>query len=51
MALCQNDSKTMESIKEAKATCAHSIQEAESLCSRTVRIEEAWGASQADLLQ
>ena len=29
MALCQNDSETTESIKEAKAICAHSTQEAE----------------------
>ena len=51
MALCQNDSKTMESIKEAKAVCAHSIQEAKTLCSTAIREAEAWGASQAGLLQ
>ena len=32
MALCENDSEAMESIKEAKAICAHSIQEAEDCC-------------------
>ena len=39
MSLCQNNSKTTESIKEAKAICAHSTQEAKILCSTT--IEEA----------
>ena len=33
---CQNDSKTTESIKEAKAICTHSIQEAKTLCSTTM---------------
>ena len=33
MALCENNSKAMESIKEAKAVCACSIQEAEDCCS------------------
>ena len=51
MALCQNDSETTESIKEAKAICTHSTQEAETLCSMTIREAEAWGASQADSLQ
>ena len=51
MALCQNDSKTMKSIKEAKAICAHPTQEAKTLCSTTIREAEAWGASQAGSLQ
>ena len=51
MALCQNYSKTTESIKEAKAICTHSTQEAETLCSTTIREAEAWVASQADSLQ
>ena len=34
--LHQNDSKTSESIKEAKAICTHSIQEAKTLCSTTI---------------
>ena len=46
----QNDSKTTESIKEAKAICIHFTQEAETLCSMTIRDTEAWGASQADSL-
>ena len=41
MALCQNDSKTAESVKEAKAVCTHSIQEAKSLCSTAIREAEA----------
>ena len=51
MALCQNDSKTTESIKEAKAVCTHSIQEAETLCSTAIRETEAWGTFQAGSLQ
>ena len=51
MELCQNDSETAESIKEAESTCTHSIQEAEGLCSMTIRDVEAWGASQADSVQ
>ena len=50
MGLHQNDSKTTESIKEAKAICTHSTQEAETLCSMAVRDAEAQGASQADSL-
>ena len=41
MALCQNDSKTAESIKEAKAICAHSTQEAVTLCSTTIKEAKA----------
>ena len=41
MALCQNDSKAKESIKEAKAICAHSIQEVENCCSVAIREAEA----------
>ena len=51
MALHQNDSKTVESIKEAKAICAHSVQEAETHCSTAIREAEARGASQAGSLQ
>ena len=51
MALCQNNSKTAESIKEAKAVCTHSIQEAETLCSTAIREAEAQGTSQAGSLQ
>ena len=41
MALCQNDSKTMESIKEAEAICIHSTQEAKTLCSTTIKEAKA----------
>ena len=41
MSLCQNDSKTTESIKEAKAICTHSTQEAKTLCSTTVKEAKA----------
>ena len=41
MALCENNSKIMKSIKEAKAICAHSIQEAENCCSVAIREAEA----------
>ena len=55
--LCQNKSKTEESIKEAKAlcthsireaetNCAHSIKEAKAHCSMAIRETEALGASQ-----
>ena len=50
MELCQNDSKIMESIKEARAICAHTTQDAEALCSTTVKEAKAtcahtvWGA-------
>ena len=37
MGLCQNDSKTTESIKEARAICIHATQEAETLCSTTIK--------------
>ena len=58
MTFCQNESKTKESIKEAKAlcahsireamtTCAHSIKEAEAHCSKAIREVEAQGAFQA----
>ena len=51
MALFQNDSKTVESIKEAKAVCAHSVQEAETHCSTAIREAEASEASQAHTLK
>ena len=41
MDLCQNDSETTESIKEATATCTHSTQEAEALCSTTTKEAKA----------
>ena len=47
MALCENDSKTMESIKEAKAICTHSIQEAKNCFSVAIREVEVQRASQA----
>ena len=51
MALHQNDSKTIEAIKEAKAICTLSIQEAETFCSLAIREMEAWRASQAAFIQ
>ena len=62
MTLCQNESKTKDSIKEAKAlcthsirepeaNCAHSIKEAETYCSTAIRDTEAQGASQASSIQ
>ena len=62
MTLCQDESKTEESIKEAKAlcacsireaeaNCAHSIKEAETHCSTAIRKAEAWGASQASSIK
>ena len=51
MALCQNDSKATESVKEAKAICTHSIQEAETCCSTAIREAEAQRASQAGSIQ
>ena len=62
MTFCQNESKTEQSIKEAKAlcicsireaetNCAHSIKEAEPCCSTAMRETEALGASQASSIQ
>ena len=62
MTLCQNESDTTESIKEAKvvcthsikeveANCAHSIKEAETHCSTAIREAESQGASQAGSIQ
>ena len=62
MTLHQNESKTKESIKEAKApcthsireaetNCAHSIKETEAHCSTAIREAEAQGASQASSIQ
>ena len=51
MAPCENDSQTMESIKEAKAICTHSIQEVENCCSVAIREVEAQRVSQAISLQ
>ena len=41
MELCQNDSKTAESIKEARAICTHVAMDAEVLCSSTVKEAKA----------
>ena len=41
----------MVAVKEAKMTQVHSIQEAKAACSTAIRDVEAWGASQAELLQ
>ena len=51
MALHQNNSKAMESIKEVKAICTHSIQEAENCCSVAISEVEAQRVSQAISLQ
>ena len=62
MALCQNKSKTEESIREAKAlcthsirkaeaNCGHSIKEAEVHCSTAISKAETQGASQASSIQ
>ena len=61
MELCQNDSKTVESIKEARAICtcaiweakticSAAIREAETTCSVAIREAETQGASQAESL-
>ena len=41
MALCENESKTMESIREAKTICTCSTQEAETLYSTTIKEAKA----------
>ena len=41
MELCQNDSKTAESIKEARAIYTHTTLDAEALCSATVKEAKA----------
>ena len=41
MGLGQNDSKTTESIKEAKVICTCSTQEAKTLCSTTIKEAKA----------
>ena len=51
MALHENNSKTMESIKEVKVICAHAIQEAKNCCSVAIREAEAQRASQAVSIQ
>ena len=51
IALHQNNFRTVESIKEAKAICAHYTWEAETLYSTTISKAEAQGASQAGSLQ
>ena len=40
MELCENDSETVESIKEARAICTHTVQEAETACSAAIRETE-----------
>ena len=51
MVLHQNNSKAIESIKEAKAICIHSIQEAKTHCSTAIREVEAQRVTQAGSLQ
>ena len=51
MDLCQNNSETAESVKEAKAVCTLSIKEAKTLCSTVITETEAQGASKAGSLQ
>ena len=51
MTLQQNESKTLESIKEAKAHCAHSIKEAEAHCPLAIWEVESQGAAQACSIQ
>ena len=51
MAIHENNSETMESVKEAKAICTHSIQEVENCCSVAIREAEAQRASQAVPIQ
>ena len=41
MELCWNDSETVESTKEARATCTHTTLDAEALCSATVKEAKA----------
>ena len=41
MELCQNNSETAESIKEARAICTHATLDAEALCSTTVKEAKA----------
>ena len=41
MELCQNDSKTAESIKEARAICIHATLDAEALYSAAVKEAKA----------
>ena len=41
MELCWNDAETAESIKEARAICAHVAMDAEALCSSTVKEAKA----------
>ena len=53
MDLHQNDSKTTESIKEAKAICAHSTQEGKALCSTAIKDAKAtcaWSIQEAKTL-
>ena len=49
--LWQDESETLESIKEAKAHCACSIKEAEAHCSLAIWEAESWGATQACSIQ
>ena len=41
MELCQNDSKMVESIKEARAICTHATLDAEALCSAAIKKAKA----------
>ena len=51
MTLWQNESKTLQSIKKAKAQCDHSIKEAEALCSLAIWEVQSQGAAQACSIQ
>ena len=51
MALHENDSEAMESIKEAKGICTHSIWESQDCCSVAIREAEVQRASQAVSIQ
>ena len=51
MTLWQNESKTLESIKEAKAHCVQSIKEAEAHCSLTIWEVGSRGVTQACSIQ
>ena len=51
MTLWQNKSKTLESIKEAKAQCNCCIKEAEAHCSLVIQEVESFGATQACSIQ
>ena len=51
MTLWQNESKTLESIKEAKAQCDYFIKEGEACCLLAIQEVESWRAAQACFIQ